>query len=179
MLYPGTMFPKKRHLDLIEAWPLLRDEFPDLVLVLVGGGENLEVVRSQAQMLDPERIILTGRVPEGADYEWIATCDAAVQCGAIGLAINQCLALGKPLVVADEPGVDGELVVHGQTGWRYPRGNVQLLAETISHVLSSPEEAGRIADAGREAIRSRATIDHMVDGFVQAMQHCELLEEGE
>ena len=149
------------------------------VLDTSGGGENLEIVRSRSQTIDPERIILTGRVPEGVDYQWIATCDVAVQCGAIGLAINQCLALGKPLVVADEPGVDGELVVHGETGWRYPRGDVRRLAETISHVLSSPEEAGRIADAGREAVRNRATIGHMVDGFVQAMQYCGLLQKGE
>ena len=85
------------------------------------------------------------------------------------MAIQQTLAFGRPMVVADEPGVDGEVVVNGETGWRYPRGDVSALAATVSAVLSDPAEASEVAYKGQELIRNNVNIDTMVEGFIVAL----------
>lgn len=175
VLYVSTMYPKKRQLDLIEAWPTIRKARPNAVLVFVGGGKMLDEVRRRAHDVDPDRIKVVGRVPAGVDYHWIGACDVSVMCGGLGLAIQQSLAFGKPMVVADESGVDGEVVEHGVTGWRYPRGDTAALAATVIAVLSDTASARRIAKAGQERIRTEVNIDRMVDGFIEALDRAGVL----
>lgn len=169
VLYCGTMYPKKRHLDLVEAWPSIRAAHPDAVLVMVGGGKMLDEVRRRATGLGGDDVRILGRVPEGDDYRWIGACDVSVMCGGLGLAIQQTLAFGRPMVVADEPGVDGEIVRNGQTGWRYPKGDIKALAAAVNAVLSDPAGAAAVAARGQRLVRDEVNIDGMVDGFVTAL----------
>lgn len=158
----GRMDPEKRHGDLLDAWPRLKELDPRLVLVLISGGPLLKDIKARASTLDPERIIVTGRVPEGDDYSWIAAADICIYPGAVGLAINQGLALAKPTIIADEWGADGELIEHGKTGYRYPRGNLAELVKSVDHVLRNPEETARIGGATRALIRDHVTIENYV-----------------
>src|SRR5262245_33638788 len=141
LLCIGRMDPEKRHGDLLEAWPRLRTLDPDLRLVMVAGGPLLETVRARAAAVDPERIVVTGRVPEGDDYAWVSACDMGVYPGAVGLAINISLAFGKPTLIADERGSDAEIVRHGVTGWRFRRGDLDALIAAVQRVLENPAEA--------------------------------------
>ena len=170
LLCCGTMYPKKRQLQVVEAWPRLRELDPDLVLVIVGGGEMLDAVRRTAQEIDPERIHVAGRVPEGEDYVWIAASDLNLFAGGLGLAINQCLAFGKATVVADEPGPDSEILRNGETGWRYERDDVNGMIAAIKHVLDNPDEVARICEQARVMMRDHVTIENMVekiDGIIR------------
>jgi hypothetical protein len=176
VLYCGTMYPKKRHLDLIEAWPAIRVAHPDAVLVMVGGGKLLETVKARAAELGGDDIRILGRVPEGDDYRWIGACDISVMCGGLGLAIQQSLAFGRPMVVADEPGVDGEIVRNGETGWRYPKGDVNALAATVNAVLADPAGTAEVARRGQDLVRNDVNIDGMVGGFVTALERAGVLQ---
>ncbi|WP_275572215.1 glycosyltransferase family 4 protein [Mycolicibacterium vanbaalenii] len=175
VLICGTMYPKKRHLDLVEAWPAIHAANPDAVLVMVGGGEMLEVVRRRVVEIGCQDVHVLGRVPEGEDYRWIGACDVSVLCGGLGLAIQQTLAFGRPMIVADEPGVDGEIVQHGTTGWRYPKGDVGALAATVNAVLADPEGSARIAGRGQDLIRNEVNIEGMVSSFLVALQKAGVL----
>ena len=175
VLYCGTMYPKKRHLDLIDAWPAIRAVHPDAVLVMVGGGKMLDEVKARSAALGGDDVRILGRVAEGEDYRWIGACDVSVMCGGLGLAIQQTLAFGRPMVVADEPGVDGEIVRHGETGWRYPTGDVNALAATVNAVLADPAGTAAIARRGQDLVRDEVNIDGMVDGFLTALERAGVL----
>lgn len=176
VLYCSTMYPKKRHLDLIDAWPSVRAAHSDSTLIFVGGGPMLESVKARAATLGGDDIRILGRVPEGEDYRWIGASDVSVMCGGLGLAIQQALAFGRPVVVADEQGVDGEVVRHGETGWRYPRGDINALADTINAVLANPEGSAAVARRGQDLIRDEVNIDKMVDSFVTALKRAGALQ---
>lgn len=170
----GRMDPEKRHEDVLQAWPKLRELDPALVLVLVGGGPLLEQHRALAQQIDPDRIRVLGRVAEGDDYLWIAASDMTIQCGAVGLAINQSMAFGKPTVIADQIGPDTELLVDGETGWRYPEGDREALVATVRRALADDAECRRITDQARCLVRDRVNIDNMVqsvDACIRAALH--------
>lgn len=160
--------PEKRLSDLLAAWPRLREADPDLRLVLVGDGPLLDDLRDRAAAIDRERILLIGRAPEGDDYAWIAAADATIQCGAVGLAMNQSMALGVPTVIADEIGSDTEILVDGRTGWRYPRGDIRRLAETVEEALFTSEARQRITTAAQVLLRDHASIQKMT----QSMSTC-------
>ena len=159
----GKMQAQKGLDDLLRAWPRLRLIDERLCLVVVGSGPLLDGFRERAAATDPERIRVTGRVPEGDDYAWISTANAFVVPGAVGLAINQSLAFGCPTLIADEPGADAEILRHGETGWRFARGDPAALADAVARVLGQPEEARRISERGRALLREKVTIEHMVD----------------
>lgn len=173
----GTMYPKKRNLDLINAWPAIHAKHPDAALVLVGGGEMLGAVKRRVAELDDASVYVIGPVPEGEDYKWIAACDVSVMCGGLGLAIQQTLAFGRPMVVADEPGVDGEIIETGVTGWRYPCGDLDALAQTIDQVLGGVESVAETARRGQDLVRTQVNVDGMVDGFISALLHAGVIED--
>jgi glycosyltransferase involved in cell wall biosynthesis len=159
----GRMDPEKRHADLINAWPELRKLDDRLRLVLVSGGPLLDQIKAHAKQVDAERIVVTGRVPEGDDYCWIAASDISIYPGAVGLAINQSLALKKPTIIADEWGADGELIVHGKTGYRFPRGDLGALVAAVKHVLMNPAEADGFAHSAQAIVRDEVTIENYVN----------------
>ncbi len=158
----GRMDPEKRHEDLLNAWPELKAVDPGLSLVLISGGPLLQTISERAEALDRDNIHVLGRVPEGDDYAWLAATDLAIYPGAVGLAINQSLAIGCPTIIADEPGSDAEIIVHGKTGWRFPRGNLTALVQTVQQVLQDDAERMRIIDQARTMMRESVTIDNMV-----------------
>jgi glycosyltransferase involved in cell wall biosynthesis len=154
--------PEKRHTDLLAAWPRLRELDRCLILILAGSGSLSQQIHDQAKRTDPERIIFLGSLPEGGDYDWIAAADMTIHCGAVGLAINQSLASGTATIVADEPGVDAEIVRHGVTGWRYKKGDIDSLVEVVGAVLRGEMERERITVEARRFMRDEANIDRMV-----------------
>ncbi|MFN3201175.1 MAG: glycosyltransferase family 4 protein [Bradymonadia bacterium] len=167
----GRMFTDKRQGDLLAAWPALKAIDPTLALVLVGGGPDLELRRSQAQVLDPEGrdIIVTGRVPEGDDYAWLSAAHMAIFPGAVGLSINQSMAFGTPTIIADERGADAEIVRHEETGWRYRRGDVPALVDVVARVCADDEGRQRVSARGRQLMRDDITLDQMARALDSAI----------
>lgn len=150
------MYPKKRHLDLIEAWPMIHAAHPEAVLVMVGGGPMYGAVRARARELGDKEIRILGRVPEGEDYSWIGAADVSVMCGGLGLAIQQSMAFGRPMVVADEDLVSttARLARHGETGCGDIKGRFGRSGE---HGQCSPRghRRRRCSRRARSGTRSR------------------------
>ncbi len=170
LLCVGRFDPDKRHQDLLDVWPRVRELDSSLVMVLVGGGQLLDEIKAKAAALDPQRILLTGRVAEGDDYAWIAASDLTIYPGAVGLAINQSLALGRPTIIADELGADSEIVEHAVTGWRYPRANLDELFRTVRNVFADSESTHRVTTAARTLMRDKVTIDNMIGALDRSIR---------
>ncbi|MEN9578193.1 MAG: hypothetical protein RJA70_1202 [Pseudomonadota bacterium] len=159
----GRMDPEKRHADLLDAWPNLSALDPRLTLLLVGTGPLLESLKARASKLDPQRILFTGRVPEGEDYPWIALADVNIYPGSVGLAINQSLAFGRPTLIADEWGADAELIEHEHTGLRFKRGDQHALVSAVARLLSDGALSQRLGQNARRMMREKVTIENMVE----------------
>ncbi len=175
LLCIGRMDAEKRHQDLLDAWPRLLALDPTLVLVLISGGPLLEEIRAKAAAVDKERIIVTGRVPEGDDYAWIATCDISIYPGAVGLAINQSLAFGKPTLIANEIGADSEILIGNekpaaQTGWRYERGNLDAMVAGVREILTGGAAVDAVRDRAMVLMRDKVTLDNMVGAIDRSIR---------
>ncbi|PKP65746.1 MAG: glycosyl transferase, partial [Alphaproteobacteria bacterium HGW-Alphaproteobacteria-8] len=86
---------------------------------------------------------------------------------AFGRVAVEAQAMGRPVIATDHGGAR-ETVDHGRTGWLYPPGDAQALAEALDKALSLDASArahmgmasrARVASLFTVAAMQRATLD--------------------
>jgi len=93
----------------------------------------------------------------------LAQVDIVVHASTLGEPFGQVviegMAAGKPIIATDG-GALPEIVLPGETGLLVPMGNAVAMADAIRELLSHPEQAMAMGDAGRLRVRRRFTISH-------------------
>jgi len=85
------------------------------------------------------------------------------------LAINQAMALGTPVVVADLPGPDGEMVIHATTGWRYRQSDAEQLAKQLHAILSDKSvPLAQVVQQARDEILHKRNLTAYAQAFSEA-----------
>lgn len=167
----SRLIGRKRIDLLIEAAGQLAERHGPIVVAIGGTGPAEEELRAQAAGFgDKLDVRFLGKLPIGDDNRLYAAADINVFPGAVGLAIVQSMALARPTVCADEPFADAELVEHERTGLRFERGSATALAEQLERLIKDPALGGELGRQGREHIRTRATIDNMVNQLAEAIR---------
>lgn len=149
----GRLDVDKGHLDTLRAFALLAPNHPDTYLLIVGVGPLAESLRDEARALGvSEQVRFTGwrnDVPA-----LLGEMDVFVHPSRrepFGLAIAEACAAGLPVIAYAEGGVP-EIIVHGETGWLAPPGDIAGLAEHIERVLATPTDARTMGAKAREHI---------------------------
>jgi glycosyltransferase involved in cell wall biosynthesis len=78
------------------------------------------------------------------------------------------MALGKPLVVNDAPGVR-DYVRDGETGIVVPRDDPATLAAALRGLLSDEELRARLGAAAEREVRQRFLLPHYVERVLKLM----------
>ena len=152
--YVGRIVRDKGIVELERAWQLLKDQFANLVLLLVGPAESHDPVPPHVldSLKKDPRVHWVGFVRETAPY--YAAMDLLVlpshREGFPNTAL-EAAAMELPVVATR---VDGcmEAVCDGITGLLVPPGNSKALAEAISLLLSNPEMRRQMGIAGRRRV---------------------------
>ena len=103
-----------------------------------------------------DRVTFTGFVSDADLAGFLAASDLVAHPALeedFGLTVAEAQALGTPVVAFSAVG-PAEIIVHGETGWLVPVGDVGALAKAISEALASPETMARCGAAGRARARS-------------------------
>lgn len=147
---------------------------PDNVVVLIGGGgERLEPLRTDARTADlQDRVVLPGRLaPEDVEAAF-AACElfclpSVSRAEAYGVAVLEAMARGRPCVTSDIPGsAIGWLNEHGRTGLTAPAGDAAALAAAINALLADDAARARMGAAARQRWAERFTAATMIDSIV-------------
>jgi len=149
----GRLEPQKGHRYLLEAFAIVRREFPTARLVCIGEGslrnELVETCR-QLQMTDNVRFIgFQSNIPE-----WLAISDFTVLSSlyeGLPLVAIESLAAERPVVATRADG-SAEIVINEETGLTVPPANVPELATAIARMLRDPQFRDRLARAGRQRV---------------------------
>jgi spore coat protein SA len=150
VLYVGRLIPLKGVHHLLAALPELIRQFPDVLLVIVGGAfygsaRTTGYVRKLHRMAAPMRrhVHFQPYVPHTDIPRWFAMAHVAavpsVRREAFGLVNVEAMAAGLP-VVASRIGGMTEIVEDGSTGWLIdPQHAPTELAGRISLLLGNEE----------------------------------------
>ena len=149
---------------LLEAFSTSYARAPELRLLLVGDGHERRAVQKKvADRGLAHAVVFTGNVPHDQVPEHLAAMDLSVvpykqiqDFFFSPLKLFESMAVGTPTIAAALGQIE-EVVAHGETGWLYPAGDNQKLAEGLAHLLGAPELRGRIGRAAREQVLSQYT----------------------
>jgi phosphatidylinositol alpha-mannosyltransferase len=156
LAWVNRLDPQKGFPVAVAAFAKVVDDVPDARLVVAGAGAD----RESLDLLTPavrERVDLLGAVPNERVPILHAACDAFVASAwgqeSFGIALVEAMAAGLPVVATDIPGYR-EVVDHGVEGLLVPPRDPGALAAGLVRVLTEPELAARLGEAGRERARS-------------------------
>jgi glycosyltransferase involved in cell wall biosynthesis len=156
VLYAGKFEPRKRPIELMHAVSELPDR--QLVLVMVGAGELDAEVRAFATR-DPTRFIILPFQNQSRMPMVYRLGDLFVLPSAFGetwgLAVNEALACGRPVLVSDRVGCAADVVDQfcGQVfSWDNPLSLLRSLHEMT-------KDRNRLLEMGRCAVRRAWSFD--------------------
>lgn len=177
ILYVGRIAPEKGLFVLLHAVERLAGSAPDLPwsLTIAGGGEP-EYVSRVTRMV--QRLGLANFVTYLGERPAKDIPDLMHNHGVVVIpslwdeplprTALEAMASGR-LVVASRVGGLPEIVIHGWNGLLAKVGDPLALAETLLAARSRPGLAKRLATAGRKAVESRHTINHMMEQVEDAL----------
>ena len=153
----GSLFTFEGVPLVLDAVSFLRGRYPDLRLLVVGGGEDAERIAKQVRRLGLEdQLLLIGRVPHDQVRRYYSLCDAMVYARhsirltelVTPLKPLEAMAQGK-LVIASDVGGHRELIRPNETGILFDPGSADALACAITTALESRAEWPAIRKAAR------------------------------
>jgi glycosyltransferase involved in cell wall biosynthesis len=160
----GRLEVQKDFFSLIAAMEIVARRYPDSRLRVIGDGPlkaDLEAQVREKALTD--HVVFQGTT---ADIDTLLSSASAVVLSSAweGMpnVVLESLAAGVPVVATDVGGVR-EVVADGETGFLVPPHSAVHLADGMIRMMSlSREERGVMGQRGRELIRTRYTMDHVV-----------------
>ncbi|HEX8694175.1 MAG TPA: glycosyltransferase family 4 protein [Longimicrobium sp.] len=158
-LFCGQLIPRKGVDTLLSAHAALRGRGVASTLVLVGDGRHRERFERMAGELGvADSVRWAGFVQPPELPRWFAAADALVlpsRQEGWGLVVHEALAAGLPVLASDRVNAAADLVRDGETGWLFPVGDAQALAERMRALAECPDRC-RLAESARAAAEGGA-----------------------
>ena len=168
--------PWKDFSGVIDIYVLIKKEFPEVQLVLAGGGAGDDpeawscYQRTAAHAQGKDDIhILWGQngvgSPELNAFQQAATIvvQKSIREG-FGLVVTEALWKGRPVVASDVAGIALQ-ISHGETG--YLARSVDDWVEAITYLLRNRDTAARIGSAARKLVQEKFLITRCLRDYLK------------
>jgi glycosyltransferase involved in cell wall biosynthesis len=158
ILFAGKLIPRKRPLDLLQAYARIAEEPAARApyLLFAGDGElkqELERRIAAAGLAGVRLLGFQSQAELACLYDLADLFVLPSERESWGLVVNEAMNAGRAVIVNDRIGAGADLLRDGDNGFIYPVGDVEALATCLRSALRDPE---RLAAMGR---RSLAIID--------------------
>jgi glycosyltransferase involved in cell wall biosynthesis len=165
----GNIKPWKGQDVVIRAMECIRDEFPEVVCLLLGDtpkdetGYRRDIEALIERLGLNHRVLITGFRSDVANYINLLEIQvhASISPEPFGRVLLEGMALGKPLIASNAGGVP-EIVVDGRTGLLFEPQNANALASCLRQLLSDPARARVLGTAGRQRLETDFSINRSV-----------------
>ncbi len=135
------------------------DKARRLRLVMLGNGSQAGALRSLfAEAGVSEQVSVPGQVSHEALPGYFQEADlyvSASQSDGSSISLLEAMACGAPVLVSDIPG-NREWVKAGESGWLFPVGNPEALADGILQAMDEAEMLEQMRHKARRVVEARA-----------------------
>ena len=171
ILHVGRLVNMKRFDLLFRATKTLAGRYPDIELLIIGEGPELENLKNQAEKDGiADRVRFVGAVYDSQKlHQYMYESSVYVLAGMGGLSINDAMACGLPAVVS--PACDGthvDLIKPGFNGFVFREGDAESLTDMLTAVFADEEKRRQMGKHAYETIRDRINLDTVSDRFIKA-----------
>lgn len=149
---------------LIKAMKTVHEQIADAKLIIAGEGKTEPFLRKMVKEFQLEQNVLFCSFTNKA-VEILPLLDIFVMPSrqeGLGISIMEAQAAGVPVIASRVGGIPS-LIEEGKTGFLVEPEDPIALGQTILRVLPDPDRLARVANAGREFIRSNHSADVMVE----------------
>lgn len=166
VLYVGRLQTRKRLDALLRACAALPAQHQPK-LVLVGDGPARAELQQLAQRIYPNTQF-TGHLQGDALEQRFAQAHLFVLPGTGGLAVQQAMAHGLPIIVAEGDGSQADLVDH-TNGWLLPPGDEAALRAALAQALADPVSLQTKGAASHQRVQDTFNLERMATAFIHAI----------
>jgi len=165
ILFVGRLQARKHVEFLLRACAEMPEPKPQLVIV--GDGPERPTLEALARQVY-SRVRFAGAKHGAELVDYFLSADLFVLPGTGGLAVQEAMAHGLPVIVAKGDGTQDDLVREGN-GWQVPPGDYGSLVASMRAALSDPLRLREMGDESRRIISEEINLEGMVESFVAAL----------
>jgi glycosyltransferase involved in cell wall biosynthesis len=179
----GRFIPKKAPELSLAAFAKVAERVPDARLTMMGDGPLRDLCVRTADALGLGARV---RFPGSVDHEMVRAamqqCRAFVQHSVKAgdgdsegtpNAVVEAHASGLPVVATAHAGIR-DVVVHGETGFLVPEGDVAGMATAMMELVRSPQRAGEMGRAGRRHVMEAFSLERSLRMLGQVLEEASL-----
>ena len=169
----GALEPEKNHLFALQCMEILKNNFPDLKLVIVGDGSLREQLTKWVESHGLSKIVLfVGNIKQEEVMHIVGTARVFVLTSnteSFPNALAEAQGLGVPAVSFNVGGVP-EIVEDGLTGYVVPLGDREEFMRRLTELLENKSIAQQMGEEARKRIIERFSMGKRVDRFLEFMK---------
>jgi N-acetyl-alpha-D-glucosaminyl L-malate synthase BshA len=156
LMHASNFRPVKRVSDVVRIFAKVREQMPCKLLLVGEGPERLFIQQLVKEMKLREDVLFLGEV----DYieEVLRCADIFLlpsEQESFGLAALEAMNCGVPVIGARTGGVP-EVVVHGETGFLFPVGEINAMTQAAIELFRDNAKFRRFVNASRKRARQFA-----------------------
>lgn len=154
--------PIKNHKMMLESFAQLLLHAPYCTLVIVGDGELMDELQSQAKSLKiSDKVRFTGYITYPKDY--LAMFDIFLLSSfseGTSMTLLEAMSLKKPCIVTDAGG-NKEIIVHGETGLVTDNNDMEQFATAMLMLCEDPELIAKYGEQAGKRFSKQFTVELM------------------
>ncbi|HXG68172.1 MAG TPA: glycosyltransferase [Blastocatellia bacterium] len=165
----GRLHEEKGHRYLLEAAATLKQQIPNLLILLAGEGPERGAIERQIQELDLRGVVrLLGWRRDAITL--MASVDIVVQPSlgeSFGQVMVEALWMRKPLITTNVGGAL-DIIKDGENGLLVPKEDAAALATAIERLAGDAALRSRLAEAGRTYVAEHLVISKIIKRYEQS-----------
>ncbi len=165
VLFVGRLQARKRVDWLLRACAQMS---PSPRLIIVGDGPERKTLEDLARQIYPQARFVGARSGD-ALTPYFAQADLFVLPGTGGLAVQQAMAHGLPVLVAKGDGTQDDLV-RPENGWQIPPDDFPALVQTLRQALADRHRLRQMGQESYRIVAEEINLDRMVAAFIRALE---------
>lgn len=164
ILFVGRLQARKRIDHLLRACAEIASE-PRLVII--GDGPERNGLESLSKKIYPNAEFIGAK--HGTELKpYFTEADLFVLPGTGGLAIQEAMGYGLPVIVAQGDGTQDDLV-RKENGWQIPPADLDALISTMKEALSDMARLRKMGEESYRIVKDEINIEKMVETFIKAL----------